>query len=291
MAGVYFHLWLAVEAWGRGLSRLPRACQSGLLPCFLAGAIAPDLGFFPGGPVDFSTWVHEEPTGDLVRALAAEARSPAERALATGWGLHVVTDQIVHGWVDDQVDRLFAGPQAPPDGDRDLWHMRLEWGIDCQLLARPESRPLWWPRLAFPARPDGDLMLAAAGSRYSGGELTAATMDSAGRTAQRWLRWLPWLLYHCGKVRPVGWRRPCPWAASLDRLTEVHLGDRWAGRPGRRTAAAVARPWAPAPLTQALIAVHAERCLDAFGAHASHGFSAYSGAAGGEAGPVAATAP
>jgi hypothetical protein len=201
----------------------------------------------------------------------------------------VVTDQIVHGWVDEQVRGLFAAPDAPRDGDRELWHMRLEWAIDCQLLARPESRPLWWPRLAFPARPGGDRLLATVSRRGAGTRVYPKTLASAERTAQRWLCCLPWLLYHCGKVRPVGWRGTYPWAGLLDRLTQVHLGDRWAGRPHRRTAAAVARPWTPALLDPGLIQSHTQRCLAAFRVHEGSGFAAFSGAAGGETEMVAAT--
>ncbi|SVD90995.1 uncharacterized protein METZ01_LOCUS443849, partial [marine metagenome] len=56
MAGSFFHLWLAEQA-------LPMVFADGeptdqMRAAFAAGAVGPDIGFFPGGPFAFSHRVH-----------------------------------------------------------------------------------------------------------------------------------------------------------------------------------------------------------------------------------------
>jgi hypothetical protein len=139
--------------------------------------------------------------------------------------------------------------------------MRLEWGIDYQLLAREELRHLWVPDLAFPRRPDGGRLLAEAGCRFYGEDAAPARIARGEESTVRWLRRLPGLLFWCGKVRPGSWR-PAPFmSAWLDRLTTSLLGSGLAGSPSWKTPAAVAKPWLPPAAAPALVESLAEKAL------------------------------
>lgn len=264
MAGCYFHLWLGGRAWPcLGFARSEDPPEE-TRRAFLAGCMGPDIGYFPGGSALLSERLHHEHTGDLIRALLTAARSPAEVAFAAGWGLHLCTDQLVHPWVNEQARALFSPAGIMPEGDVELWHMRLEWGIDCQLLAREELQHLWVPDLAFPRRPDEGRLLAEAASRFYGEDAELARIVQSEAATVRWLRRLPRLLFWCGKIRTGSWR-PAPFlSAWLDRLTATLLGDGLAGSDAWRTPAAVAKPWFAPAAVPALIESLAEQSISLF---------------------------
>lgn len=264
MAGCYFHLWLGDRIWHDPAFQSPEGPEEESRRAFLAGCVGPDLGFFPRGPARLSERLHREHSGDLLRALLAAARSPAEVAFAAGWGLHLCTDQVVHPWVNEQARALFSQAATVPEGDAELWHMRLEWGIDCRLLAREELRHLWAPDLAFPRRPDGSRLLAEVGRHFYGEDARPASILRGEAATERWLRRLPRLLFWCGKIRPGPWK-PAPWwSAWLDRITASLLGDRLADSPAWRTPSALAKPWLAPAAVPALIESLAKESLSLF---------------------------
>ncbi|MDA0337764.1 MAG: zinc dependent phospholipase C family protein [bacterium] len=160
MAGSFLHLHLAIGAFPAAFGLRPEA-GSIELPAFLAGSLAPDVGFFPGGPAAFSHRVHHERTGDFVRLLLSEARGAADEAFVAGWALHTETDAATH----PLINRLAAAPPRPPLGAarQDLWHKRIEWGLDCRILgATGYQPPLWQQPLQVPV----DLLIRSARSLY-----------------------------------------------------------------------------------------------------------------------------
>ena len=214
-----------------------------LRAAFAAGSVGPDIGFFPGGPAALSHRVHLERPGDFLRTLTQEAVSTSERAFAAGWGLHVYTDIAVHPWVEARVASLLGEgirPAAP-----DLWHMRLEWGIDCRLLADEGIDGLWNAHLHFPRRADGSSLLGEVGKVFYDRDADESLLERGEEATARWLQRIPKILWWGGHIRVPG-RRPnplCTWAfAHLGRKV---LGD-WLQHWVRfKDGAALARPLLP----------------------------------------------
>ena len=210
---------------------------------FAAGSVGPDIGFFPGGPAALSHRVHLERCGDFLRALTQEAASASERAFAAGWGLHVYADIAVHPWVEARVAALLregTQPAAP-----DLWHMRLEWGIDCRLLASEGMDGLWNARLHFPRRADGRSLLGKVGQTFYGRDADESLLERGEEATARWLQRIPKILWWGGHIRMAG-RNPNP----LCTLAFAHLGRKvlgdWLQHWVRfKDGAALARPLLP----------------------------------------------
>ena len=210
---------------------------------FAAGSVGPDIGFFPGGPAALSHRAHLERCGDFLRALAQGAASPNERAFAAGWGLHVYADMAVHPWVEARVAALLGEgtrPAAP-----DLWHLRLEWGVDCRLLASEGMDGLWSARLHFPRRANGRSLLGEVGEAFYGRDADESLLKRGEEATARWLQRIPKILWWGGHVHVAG-RRPNP----LCTLAFAHLGRKVLGDWLQRWAhfkdgAALARPLLP----------------------------------------------
>lgn len=177
MAGSFLHLHLALGAFPAAFGLRPE--QPGVeLPAFLAGSIAPDVGYFPGGPAAFSNRVHHESTGDLVRALLQQASTPAEIAFAAGWALHVEVDVATHPLVNQLAAEV--GDQTRPD----LWHKRVEWGFDCRVLEASHGRPrLCDQPLNLPVD-----HLARAARPLFGDDADATGLHAGARALPLWLR-------------------------------------------------------------------------------------------------------
>lgn len=238
MAGSFFHLWLAEQAFSKVGIEL--GDDDEYRAAFAAGSIAPDIGFFPGGPFAFSHRVHIEQSGDFLRALIDRATSEREKAFAAGWGLHVYTDMAVHPWVEASVAESLARGLEPAIAG--LWHMRLEWGIDCRLLALKGVDSLWNPALYFPRREEGESLLGEVGKAFYGTDGAKDSLARGEAAALRWLHRIPKILWWGGHTRAVG-LRPNPWCVFVfSRLGRRLVGDlleRWAYF---KDAAALARP-------------------------------------------------
>lgn len=210
MAGSYLHLWLAARARAAGLA--PIAGED-VAAAFRAGVMAPDLGFFPGGPRPFSDRVHGHGGRELLAALWRSAATAPERAFAAGWGLHIVTDLCVHPLIDRLVQAL-GGPHLSPEQE-DLWHRRIEWGIDCRVLAvAPMGRHdlcLLWPR-----RQGRDLLARVAAS-MGGAPEPEREIRRGQRAVERWLARLPGILACSGQIPSRGMRILLPAAGRVLR--------------------------------------------------------------------------
>ena len=238
---------------------------------FAAGSVGPDIGFFPGGPAALSHRAHLEQCGNFLRALTQEAASESERAFAAGWGLHVYTDMAVHPWVEDCVAALLSEgtrPAAP-----DLWHLRLEWGIDCRLLAGEGVEGLWNARLHFPRRADGRSLLGEVGEAFYGGDADERLLDRGEEATARWLQRIPKILWWGGHIRVVG-RRPNP----LCTLAFAHLGRKvlgdWLQHWARfKDGAALARPLLPSDQAYEKVIKLGESAVEKFCQGLDEGFA------------------
>lgn len=241
MAGSFFHLWLAERALSTVFAEDSVTDQ--IRAAFAAGAVGPDIGFFPGGPFAFSHRVHLGRCGDFLRQLFQEAQSEGEQAFAAGWGLHVYTDLAVHPWVETKVVGMIQGGVQPAISD--LWHMRLEWGLDCRLLAMEGVEGLWQAQLHFPRRENGNSLLGEVGAGFYGAEASEDLLAQGERSTARWLLRIPRILWWGGHIEATG-RRRNPWCefvfAKLGRKVVGDWLERW---PYFKDAAALARPILP----------------------------------------------
>ena len=241
MAGSFYHLWLAERGFPLAFGN--KGDTDELKAAFAAGSIGPDIGFFPGGPRIFSQRVHLERCGDFLRQLTRRATSDVERAFVAGWGLHVYTDMAVHPWVEASVDALLRRGILPAHSD--LWHMRLEWGVDCRLLAGESTALLWRPKVLFPRRGDGRSLLGDVGGDFYGGDAGEEALARGEVATARWLKRIPKILWWGGHIRVAG-RIPNPIMAFVfARLGRKVVGE-WLERWSYfGDGAALARPILP----------------------------------------------
>ncbi|TVR66650.1 MAG: hypothetical protein EA422_01610 [Gemmatimonadales bacterium] len=262
MPNVTVHLWLAertLERWALHYHLSPFPLDSArLCQAFQQGALAPDLGYFPGGERFLSDLSHKVRSGTLARALLAEARAPEERAFAWGWVTHVLADRLVHPIVARGVGGLVTGdPSRFISGEEDLpGHVRVETGIDAWISAR-------YPHLAVTRlvplfhHEDGLAFLSRAYRSTYGlripGEALARSYLGMLRMAVGALRSISWLARRRDEVegipgpltRPVnrtlGWlaRNRIPGALALNYLSPVDP-PRWLQREVQAVAAGFA---------------------------------------------------
>src|SRR4051812_43716256 len=98
--GVLSHLAIVDAAWEDTLvpalrARFPQIGDEELHrahACAYGGALAQDMGYYPGGSRALSDLMHYVRSGDFVRALAEEAHDPGEYAFALGALAHYLGD-------------------------------------------------------------------------------------------------------------------------------------------------------------------------------------------------------
>ena len=264
MAGSFFHLWLAERVFPLVFGDC--AGKGEMQAAFAAGSVGPDIGFFPGGPAVLSHRAHLERCGDFLRALTQEAASPDERAFAAGWGLHVYTDMAVHPWVEARVTALLREGTRPVVPD--LWHMRLEWGIDCRLLASAGMDGLWSARLHFPRRADGRSLLGEVGKAFYGRDADESLLEQGEEATARWLQRIPKILWWGGHIRVAGRRPNLLCTLAFAHLGRKILGD-WLQHWVRfKDGAALARPLLPSDQTYEEVVKLGESAVEQF----CHGF-------------------
>ncbi len=199
MPGPFFHLWLADKVYPEFIkvANLEKH-RDNLRPCFSAGAMAPDIGFYPGGPNNFSKTIHNRGrTGVFLRTLADEALSVEEEIFAAGWALHVYADLAIHPMVDRAVKNFYR------EADRSqlmLWHMRLEWGMDCAILESAEVGGLWQPSFLFPKRKDDDILTLAANSVYPTAVFFQDDIQRGYDSIVKWSKIIPRIFLWSGQV-------------------------------------------------------------------------------------------
>jgi hypothetical protein len=124
--------WRVLEWWRRRPRRSPFPIHEATENAFCHGAVAPDMGLFPGGDPLVSQLAHTCATGRLARALLSRARSAIQRAFAWGWVSHMLADVEIHPLVNEQVARLPA--DSPAAGSPRLGHIMVEAGLDAWCL-------------------------------------------------------------------------------------------------------------------------------------------------------------
>ena len=241
LAGSFYHLWLAERA----LLTVYAKCEitAEIKAAFAAGSVGPDIGFFPGGPSAFSHRVHLHRCGEFLRELYQRVDGEVEKAFVAGWALHVYTDMAVHPWVEERVDKMLSSGIKPAIPD--LWHMRLEWGIDCRLLAMEGMQALWKAELCFPQRKDGSSLLGDVGADFYTGDAEEDLLAAGALATGRWLSRIPNIMWWCGHTARQG-RSPSLWR----KLVFGCLGRRLVGDglqywPYFKDAAALASPLLP----------------------------------------------
>lgn len=245
MAGSFFHLWFAKQACATLFSS--NKWEKDAVAALMAGAVGPDLGFFPGGPQHFSERIHRERCGDFLRALLAQSRSEEEMAFVAGWALHLYTDLAVHPWVEAKVRTLERERGEELKGYPGLWHMRSEWGIDCKLLERADLDYLWNVDIRFPHCRREPSLLERVGTTFYGKDASRQQVEKGVRSVERWMRRLPQLLVLCGKVSAQKRRSLFGITPFLDILTGKILGEWLVDVRSWKTAAVLAKPWWPSP--------------------------------------------
>ena len=109
---------------------------------FLHGALAPDMGFFPGAPQPLSDLVHEAGSSRMLRALLERADTPIQRAYAWGWLTHVLADVLIHPIVNAGADELAEARGVTEAADWLVAHVQIEVGLDAMLLRQGVHRRL-----------------------------------------------------------------------------------------------------------------------------------------------------
>lgn len=141
MPNFALHVLLAsrvVESWTDDRGRAPfDPTDSRAQNAFYYGAVAPDMGLYPGGDRVVSDLVHRVRTGRLVRALVASAESDVERAFAWGWLTHLLADVLVHPLVNLTAARSLGRTEVRlEDPLQEAAHVRVEMGLDAICLTR-----------------------------------------------------------------------------------------------------------------------------------------------------------
>jgi hypothetical protein len=106
------------------------------------GALVQDMGYYPGGSRELGDLTHYVRSGDFVRALAEEARDPAEYAFALGVLAHVLGDSEGHPLGVNRAVPLtfprlrtrFGDVVTYEQGPKE--HLRVEFGFDVVQVAR-----------------------------------------------------------------------------------------------------------------------------------------------------------
>lgn len=186
MPGIVVHTLLGtavLERWtvAPGEAPFPTAA-AGARAAFLTGCAGPDMGMYPGGVPLFSDLAHYVRSGDLARALVAEARSPVERAFAWGWVSHLLADVLIHPLIN-----LGAGDAAGGDAltfaQNPGLHVAVETAVDG--FHFPRWRDLGLTRLAAP--PVGEVEHVARAYR----DVYGAAID-ARAVASVFASWVSW---------------------------------------------------------------------------------------------------
>jgi len=106
------------------------------------GAVAPDMGYYPGGSEFFTNLVHYVRSGDMVNALLDEAVNRNQLAFALGFLSHYNADHYGHplatnkavALVYPKIKRRFGNNVTYADDH--LSHIRMEFGFDVLQVAK-----------------------------------------------------------------------------------------------------------------------------------------------------------
>jgi hypothetical protein len=148
--GVLSHLAIVEAAWDDTLvpalrQRFPGTTDEDLRRAHASaygGALAQDMGYYPGGSRQLGDLMHYVRSGDFVRALLEEARDPAEYGFALGALAHHLGDSEGHPLGVNRVVPLTFPKLRKRFGDvvtytqKPKAHLRVEFGFDVVQVAR-----------------------------------------------------------------------------------------------------------------------------------------------------------
>lgn len=106
--------------------------ESSVADFFFQGAVAPDIGVFPGCYTFLSELTHYIHSGALIGKLFAAAESPEQEAFAIGWLSHYFADCLIHPLVNEQAG-VIASPENPVARtweEDPILHLQVELGLD-----------------------------------------------------------------------------------------------------------------------------------------------------------------
>lgn len=145
MPGPSVHLHLVqetIEYWEReGLAPVDLD-EPGVRDALRAGAVAPDMGYYPGAQPFIADLAHYLRSGVLARNLMAEAFFPLEQAFVWGWVSHIVGDVCFHPAVNRAAAVLRDDPDTLTYADDPEAHLQIEVGLDAFFDARYGTPPL-----------------------------------------------------------------------------------------------------------------------------------------------------
>ena len=141
MPGCGIHLILASRVANSFRDRSERAS-------FFAGAIAPDMGYFPGGDRFTSDLAHYVRAGELARSLKRCANEGYAASFARGWATHVLADILIHPLINRAASELAGNSpsNALTFADNPVAHIRVEQGLDAVIAARFRPSRFWRAR-------------------------------------------------------------------------------------------------------------------------------------------------
>lgn len=145
MPGPAVHLHLVqetMEHWER-TDTAPVDLDDPVVPAALrAGAVAPDMGYYPGAQPFIADLAHYLRSGELARNLMAEAFFPVEQAFVWGWVSHALGDAIFHPSVNRAAAALRDDGDTLTYADDPEAHLQIEVGLDAFFDARYGTPPL-----------------------------------------------------------------------------------------------------------------------------------------------------
>jgi hypothetical protein len=129
----------ALRAWRQTPTDAPFDFNDpALINAYYHGALAPDMGYFPGGCEHMSNLAHESCSADLNRVLLRTAPTDTARAFCIGWLTHILADAALHPLINRAADALLRrqGDGEPATASaRRVAHVRVELGLDAAFLA------------------------------------------------------------------------------------------------------------------------------------------------------------
>lgn len=145
MPGPCVHLHLVretVEDWERAGTAPVDLDEPGVRDALFAGAVAPDMGYYPGAQPFIADLAHYLRSGTLARNLMAEAYFPVERAFVWGWVSHILGDAFFHPAVNRAAASLRDDPGTLAYAEDPEAHLQIEVGLDAFFDARYGTPPL-----------------------------------------------------------------------------------------------------------------------------------------------------
>ena len=141
MPGCGIHLIIAARVLDSSANSMDRVTRL----AFLFGAVAPDMGYFPGGDKFTSDLAHYVRSGQLTRALVRSAGDAPAMAFARGWAIHVLADILIHPLVNRAAGELINDQtrKTLTFADDPVSHIRVEQGLDASVAAEFGAPSMW----------------------------------------------------------------------------------------------------------------------------------------------------